>query len=139
MKGKNMQEVHVIKKLVNLLYIALGFLFMGLGMLGIVLPVLPTTPLLLLALFFFVKGSKRFEAWFRETKVYKKYLQDFIRDNSMTVKQKVAINLFADSMILIAFIMVDKAYVRAILLAVVLYKWYYFITKIKTIHPPEKN
>nr|WP_285867432.1 YbaN family protein [Mesobacillus maritimus] len=120
-------------KLINVLYIALGFLFMGLGMLGVVLPLLPTTPLLLLALFFFVKGSKRFEVWFKGTNVYKKHLEGFVRDKSMTLKQKITINLFADVMILIAFLMVDKIWVRLILVGVVGYKYYYFVTKIKTV------
>ena len=106
---------------------------MGLGMLGILLPVLPTTPLLLLALFFFVKGSKRFEIWFKETNIYKKHLESFVREKAMTRKQKISINLFADVMIVIAFIMVDIFIVRIMLLVVVVYKWYYFVTKIKTV------
>ena len=105
---------------------------MGLGMLGVILPLLPTTPLLLLALFFFVKGSERFEIWFKETNLYKKQLEGFVREKAMTLKQKVTINLFADVMILIAFLMVDKVWVRVILIGVVCYKYYYFITKIKT-------
>lgn len=120
-------------KLIKLLYIVLGFLFMGLGMLGVILPLLPTTPLLLLALFFFVKGSERFEAWFKETNIYKKHLEDFVREKAMTLKQKITINLFADVMILIAFFTVDKIWVRVILIGVIVYKYYYFITKIKTV------
>lgn len=106
---------------------------MGLGMLGVILPLLPTTPLLLLALFFFVKGSERFEVWFKETNIYKKHLEGFVREKAMTLKQKMTINLFADVMILIAFFMVDKVWVRAILIGVIAYKYYYFITKIKTV------
>ncbi|MGM0902152.1 MAG: DUF454 family protein [Bacillota bacterium] len=106
---------------------------MGLGMLGVILPLLPTTPLLLLALFFFVKGSERFEVWFKGTNVYKKHLEGFVTDRSMTLKQKITINLFADVMILIAFFMVDKVWVRVILIGVIAYKYYYFVTKIKTV------
>ncbi|MBM4764498.1 YbaN family protein [Bacillus sp. B15-48] len=119
-------------KLIKIIYIGLGFFFMGLGMIGIVLPVLPTTPFLLLALYFFVKGSKRFELWFRGTNVYKKYLEDFVRDRSMTLKQKLSINLFADAMILIPFIILDNNWLRVFLLLVIAYKYYYFFTKIKT-------
>ncbi|WP_280139960.1 DUF454 family protein [Mesobacillus persicus] len=111
----------------------LGFLFMGLGMLGVILPLLPTTPLLLLALFFFVKGSARFEAWFKETNIYKKHLEGFVRDKSMTLKQKMSINLFADVMIAIPFFIMDNLWIRLLLLGVVGYKYYYFFTKIKTV------
>lgn len=102
-------------------------------MLGIILPLLPTTPLLLLASFCFVKGSERFERWFKGTSIYKRHLESFIRERAMTLKQKWTILLFADVMIAITFFMVDISLVRVVLLLIVAYKYYYFFTKIKTV------
>jgi uncharacterized membrane protein YbaN (DUF454 family) len=73
-------------KLKNTIYIILGFTFVGIGALGVILPVLPTTPFLLLASFFFTRGSERFNAWFVSTKLYKNHLADFIRNRSMELK-----------------------------------------------------
>lgn len=123
----------VIKKIISLVYILLGFLFVGLGIVGIILPLLPTTPLFLLAAFFFVKGSDRFDRWFKGTKLYKKYLEDFVRDRSMSKKQKWTILLTADAMIAIPFFILDSLMVKIILILVVAYKYYYFMYKIKTI------
>lgn len=106
---------------------------MGLGMVGIILPLLPTTPLLLLASFFFVKGSSKFEKWFKGTKVYQKHLEEFVKNRAMTRKQKLTILLFADVMIAIPFFLTDSIIVKIVLLIIVVYKYYYFIKKIKTI------
>lgn len=120
-------------KMKNMLYVSLGFLFLGLGIVGIILPLIPTTPLLLLASYFFVKGSKKFEVWFKSTSIYKNHLEEFIKERSMTRKKKITINLFADAMIAVAFFMTESIAVRIVLLLIVVYKYYYFITKIKTV------
>jgi uncharacterized membrane protein YbaN (DUF454 family) len=101
--------------------------------LGIILPVLPTTPLLLLASFCFVKGSERFELWFKGTKLYKRHLEVFLIERAMTLKQKLAILLFADVMIAISFFLLDSFIIRTVFLLIVLFKYYYFFYKIKTV------
>ncbi|WP_299744953.1 YbaN family protein [Rossellomorea sp. y25] len=131
MKGK--EGVAVINKIKKMIYILLGLLFMGIGVVGIVLPLIPTTPLLLLASFFFVRGSERFEAWFKGTSVYKKHLEGFIRHRSMTLRQKVTLLIFSDIMILIPLILSDSLIVKVILSLIIVYKYYYFIFKIRTV------
>ncbi|WHZ03862.1 YbaN family protein [Neobacillus sp. YX16] len=121
-----------MNKIVKLLYIIIGFIALGLGVLGLILPVVPTTPLLLLASYCFVKGSERFEIWFKGTTLYKRHLETFVKERSMTLKQKLTILLFADVMIAIPFFILDSLMVRVMLVLIVIYKYYYFIYKIKT-------
>ncbi|WP_449538756.1 YbaN family protein [Ferdinandcohnia sp. Marseille-Q9671] len=126
-----------MKSITKFLFIVLGFIFLGLGVVGIVLPIIPTTPLLLLASFFFVKGSERFDHWFKGTKLYKKHLEGFVKRREMTLKQKLTILLTADAMIAIPFFILDGIPIKVMLLVIVIYKYYYFITKIKTVSPEE--
>lgn len=109
-----------------------GFIALGLGVIGIVLPVLPTTPFLLLASICFMRGSDKLDLWFRGTKIYKKHLENFITHRSLTRRQKVLILLFADTMIAFPLILTDSLIMKIVLIIVILCKYYYFIFKIKT-------
>ena len=51
-------------------WLILGLLSVALGLIGAVLPVLPTTPLMILAAFFFSKSSPRFEAWLLNHRIF---------------------------------------------------------------------
>ena len=122
-----------MEKIKKVIYICMGILAFSLGAIGAFLPILPTTPFLLLALFCFSKGSKRCNDWFVKTKLYKKYLEEFVNNRAMTLRQKVYILLFADTMIAIPLIVINNLYVRLFLIVLVLFKYYYFIYRIKTI------
>ena len=75
----------------NTLWAAAGFVFFGLGAVGVVLPILPTTPFILLAAFCFARSSERINAWFRGTKLYKNVLESYVQKRSMTVRAKLSI------------------------------------------------
>lgn len=115
------------------IYFVLGLLFMGIGCIGIILPILPTTPFLLVSLFLFAKSSKRAEAWFMSTKIYQKHIDSFVKERAMTLKSKISLLAFASTMLMIAFFMMDNLYGRITIIVLMFIKYYYFIFRIKTI------
>ena len=121
------------------IYIALGFVCFGLGAIGVVLPMLPTTPFLLLASFFFAKGSKRFEDWFLSTKLYKNHLDSFAKERAMTLKTKAMILGFASTMLIICFIVMNNIIGRVVIILLIIIKYYYFTFHIKTIKEEKKE
>ena len=120
-------------------YIFLAFLFLGIGGLGVVLPILPTTPFLLLASYFFAKGSKRFHDWFVSTKLYKDHLESFIRTRAMTLKKKLCILLPVSTMLITTAVLVDNIYARIGIGFLIILKYYYFFTHIETIKNYDKE
>jgi uncharacterized protein len=129
-KGKI--KMNIIKKYI---YITVGLLSFAIGAIGVILPILPTTPFLLLASFCFVRGSKKFDRWFKSTKIYRKHLERFVNEKAMTMRQKIIILLFANIMLAIPIILIDSLHMRVFLVGLICVKFYYFIFKIKTIKP----
>ena len=121
------------KNPLQILWLILGFAAIGLGAVGVVLPVLPTTPFLLLASFCFAKGSEKFHTWFTGTKLYKNHLDDFVQNRSMTLKTKLGILLPASAMLLLALVAMPNKYGRAFIVFLIIFKYVYFFTRIKTI------
>lgn len=128
----------MINKFKNVIFITLGFIFVGLGLIGVIIPVMPTTPFLLAASYFFAKGSDRFSNWFKSTKLYKNYLEDFIETRAMTFKAKQKILIPVSIMLIISFLSIKSIYVRGVIVFLFLFKEYYFRFHIETISPERK-
>ena len=62
----------------KILFIIFGIISFILGTIGVVLPILPTTPFLLLSAFLFLKSSDRFHEYLIQTKLYQKYINEMV-------------------------------------------------------------
>ena len=124
---------NIIKSPIKLLWLMIGIVSMVLGAIGVVLPVLPTTPFLLLASFCFAKGSDRFHKWFIGTKLYKKHLESFVTSRSMTLKTKLCILLPASAMLILAKLAMAYIYGRVCIVFLIIFKYIYFFTRIETV------
>ena len=119
-------------------YITLGFLALGIGLIGVILPILPTTPFLLVTSFCFARGSERFHTWFTNSNIYKKHLESFVKERAMTLKQKVVLLSFVNFMLAFPLILVDVLHMRITIILIII-KLYYFTFKVRTISPEEKK
>ncbi len=122
-----------MNRIKKIIFVIVGVISLLLGIMGTVLPILPTVPFLLLTSYCFARGSNKFEVWFKSSKIYKKYLENFILNKSMTLKQKIYISTFADIMIAFPLVILNNLYIKLFLIIVIIFKYYYFIFKIKTI------
>ena len=122
-----------MNRIKKIIFVIVGSISLLLGLIGTVLPILPTVPFLLLTSYCFARGSSKFEIWFKSTKIYKKYLESFILNKSMSLKQKICLSIFSDVMIAFPLVILDNLYIKLFLIIIVMFKYYYFIFKIKTI------
>lgn len=73
----------------RIVYFAAGWGCVGLGLLGAMLPVLPTTPFLLLASYFFVRTSPRANAWLLRSRLFGPYLRDWQEQGGVRLSVKL--------------------------------------------------
>lgn len=124
----------------RLIFLILGCLCLGLGCVGIVLPILPTVPFFLATVFCFANSSEKLHNWFLGTKLYKKHLDSFVKKKGMTASTKASILLSVTLLMAVGFfLMVRKGLtVPCVILAVVwLCHLVYFLFGVKTLRAGE--
>ena len=105
----------------KIVYCFLGCVCFALGGICAVLPILPTVLFLLLAAFCFARSSERLHVWFRETKLYKENLEDYVAGNGMRKQAKIRIMCTVTVLMSIGFILMSSkgVYIGCIVLACV--------------------
>lgn len=116
----------------KILYIMIGCISLGLGIIGVILPILPTVPFLLLAAFCFARSSERLNGWFKNTRLYR---ENNIK-SGMTKRAKIRIMCSVTLLMGIGFIMMGlKGIVvgNIVLLIVWIFHMVYFMFGVKTV------
>jgi uncharacterized membrane protein YbaN (DUF454 family) len=71
------------------LLIGAGTLATGLGIIGVFIPILPTTPFLLLAAACYMRSSERFYQWLINNRIFGAYIRNYIEGRGMPIRMKI--------------------------------------------------
>ena len=122
--------------------ILLGCTAVCIGTLGAVLPILPTFPFLMLAAWYFSRSSEKMNRWFRNTRLYRDNLEDYISRRGMTWKAKIRIMITLTLLMSVGLLIMGS---RGIVLgcAILAFVWalhiFLFCFGIKTISVSKKE
>lgn len=119
----------MLKKVILL---TIGGISLILGVIGIVVPLLPTVPFLLLSSYCFIKSSKKINEWFEKTSIYEKHLKSFKESKAMTLKTKLTILIPVYIILITLFFMKDILAMRICIIILLSIKTVVFM-KIKTL------
>ena len=107
------------KKIVKALYFTGGTISLILGIIGIVLPILPTTPFLLLAAACYARSSKKFYDWLLNNRILGSYIRNYIEGRGMPLKVKIfTISMLWITILISAFLIIQISWVRLVLIII---------------------
>jgi len=103
----------------RLVLIGLGFIFVGLGVVGIFVPGLPTTPFLLLAAACFARSSKKFYNWLLNHRIFGPYIKNYREHRAITLRWKIiSLSLMWLVMGYTAFFAISNLFVSIIIILI---------------------
>ncbi|KXT76943.1 YbaN family protein [Streptococcus sp. DD12] len=123
----------------RLLFLIIGLISLALGIIGIPLPILPTTPFLLLAMACFARSSKRFESWLHQTKLYQVYVADYRETKAIAPSRKKKIIVQIYVLMAISIYFAPLVWVKLALFALTIFITYYLFCRIPDKKEPQND
>lgn len=103
----------------RVLFFTLGLTFLGIGAIGIVLPVLPTTPFVIVSALCFGKSSERFERWISNNRYFGSYIGNYKTRKGVPLDVKIKSIIFLWVMLLVSiFFFISNIYIQILLMVV---------------------
>ena len=117
------------------LFNILGMICVALGLIGIFVPIMPTTVFLLLAAFFFARGSNRALQWLLNNRWFGPYIRNYREGRGMAARDKViTLTMLWITMGFSIIFLVENNWVRLVLIGIASGVTLHLL-RIKTFHP----
>lgn len=121
-----------MNRFIKWMHIFLALVFLFLAFVGVVIPLLPSTPFLLLASYFAVRGSTKLNTYIKNTKMYNEQVVLFVEERKMLLKTKLMILISATLMLSFPFYFVKNMFFRVFIIILIVVKYIYFFKVIET-------
>lgn len=133
----NISQRYPKRQMKTTLYVTAGSITLALGIIGIFLPLLPTTPFLLLSAWFYCRSSSRLYGWLAGHPVLGLYIRNYTYRKATTLSSKItAIVLLWITLLLCIFVFADTLWLK-ILLGAILIGVTWHLLSLRTLRPDE--
>ena len=105
-------------KLKKCIFYVIGYLSVALGIIGLILPILPTTPFLLLATACFARNSEKAYNWLTNNKIFGKFIRDYREGKGLSVKVRIYTLFFLWLSIILSILFISILWVQILLLII---------------------
>jgi len=118
-------------------YFSLGWLFFALGAIGVLLPVMPTTPFMLLALWAFARSSDRFHNWLYNHRFFGPPLQQWNQHRVIPLPAKImSVSFMSISFVFMLFFSPLVMWLKLVIASLMIYGAWFILSKPS--RPPTK-
>jgi uncharacterized membrane protein YbaN (DUF454 family) len=106
-------------RVLRVVLLAAGSFLLAIGMVGIVVPVLPTTPFLILAAICYARSSSRYYRWLVSNRLFGRYLDDYLHGKGISWKVRAGTLVFLWGVMMVtAFVFVGTLWLRILLFVI---------------------
>jgi len=118
-KEKNKLKKSLSNRCFRCVLIICGTIFLGIGTIGIFVPILPTTPFLLLAAACYARSSEKFYNWLINNKWFGAYIKNYREGKGIPIRVKLyTISLLWATILISAFLFVGILWIRIVLILI---------------------
>jgi len=119
MVKKSNKTVIITNKTFRYMLIIAGTIFLGFGIIGIFLPILPTTPFLLLAAACYARSSQRFYNWLINNKLFGNYIKNYHEGRGVPLRFKIfTISLLWITILISIYFVIKNYWIKIILIII---------------------